>query len=686
MRSLLGLILGWGGAAMAAETWMLAAPPTVAAAEITIRAGHTVGSVNPLVFGHNLEAADSRGIFEPLNGDFRRQDASLRYGQGFWDPKRRASFSAVQEQMRKLRLSMLRYPGGCLAHNFDWRKTVGPPAGRPDWPFGLDEYLRVCRELQAEPMITVTDYALPAAELPRHAAELVEYLNAPATPEHPWAMKRMAWGHAEPYGVKWFELGNESYHGNHDVVPGRRFTPGAYAAYATAVAAAMRAVDPSIKLGIVGYEPAWDRVVFREAGPVADFVIIHLYGPPMFDGIDIAQNIQVTMSHDSRTQASLDAWHRMIREACGRDLPLAVTEYNVGPNHNWRYTFLAGLANADLMRLFLEPRNRIGAANYWQILNGYWGIAGTAFGDRVVSRSAPLTFFETWARYCGSTVVETVVRAPLVTIPDIGGWGASMGTASLPQRTLPGALDLGAFTLKEFERAGVSATIPDKDALTVTFNQCDQQLYASFAVVHRPSSRPPGQVLLLKVSFEARVTPAAGQPVAAVMGLGLCDLRGWEATKSAMAVSVSSDAQQWQTYEGFYGGGTDCPGVSVLSRLENISGKFSGTVEYRNIKLQFYQPSSHPAFPGVTALATVSEDGKKMYLVAFNKDFQTPMTTRIAIDGFKTRGGTFLELYRKDVTETAFFTGTPGTVTMADGGFVHTLPPHSMTAFELVAE
>jgi alpha-N-arabinofuranosidase len=675
-------------AAGAAPAFAPASAPRTAV--ITVHAGQPLGPVNPLIFGHNLEAADSRGIFEPASKPMSMNAGRTQRGQGFWDPQTRSSVPAVLEQMGKIKLGMLRYPGGCLAHNYNWKQTVGPLAQRPDWQFGLDEYIQVCRDLKAEPMITVTDYALPAAELPRHAAELVEYLNAPATPEHPWAMKRAAWGHPNPYGVKWFELGNESDHGNHDVVPGRRYSPDDYAAYAVATAAAMRAVDPSIKLGLVavpGHESdqPWNHVVFKKVGPVADYVSIHLYGPPLDEGFPIDQNIQVAMTYAARTAACMDRFHQAVKTACGRDLPLAVTEYNTGYNHNWRFTFLAGLADAEILRLCLDPRNRIATANYWHILNDFWGIVNTGYTDRVVTRTAPVAFFETWARYCGDTVVESTVQAPLLTTPAVGGWGASSGTQALPRRVLPGTLDLGAFILKEFETPGVFATVSGKDGLMINFNQCGQPIYPNFAVVHRPATVPLSQAMLLKFSFEAKFTPAPGNTARGVMGLGLCDLRGWDATKSAIAVPGAQEARDWQSYEGYFETRPDCPGVTLVARLENPSGKLSGTMEYRNLKLQFFLPPSFPAFPGVTALATLSKDGKKLFLVVFNQDFQAPMTTRIRLDGFKTAGGSYVELYQKEVAETAYFTGTPGAVTVTDGAVVHTLSPHSMTAFEFTA-
>ena len=156
---------------------------------ITVDAAKPVGPVNPLAFGANIEAADDRGIFDrPFSAPINPH--GVAQGEGTWDPAANRPHPGIVRKLREMRIGMLRYPGGCLAHNYNWKQAVGPLSERPDWKFGIDEYIRLCRALGAEPIITMTDYALPAEELPEHMAELVEYLNAPATPEHPWAMKR----------------------------------------------------------------------------------------------------------------------------------------------------------------------------------------------------------------------------------------------------------------------------------------------------------------------------------------------------------------------------------------------------------------------------------------------------------------------------------------------------------------
>src|ERR1700733_1998051 len=247
-------------------------------ANISVDASKVLAPVNRLIFGQNIYAADNARIFSSDKTDLNL----IQRGDDFWDPTTKAPLPEIVSQSKSVEMSVLRYPGGCLAHNFDWRKTVGPDAKRNGWLFGINEYLTLCNAIGAIPLITVSDYVLPADQMPENAAELVEYLNSPADAGHPWAMKRSAWGHPEPYHVRWFELGNESIHGNHRLLPHRQFSPEQYASYANATAAAMRKVDPSIKIGIVtvpgpgdDVESNWNRSVVHLAGQSADFVVIH---------------------------------------------------------------------------------------------------------------------------------------------------------------------------------------------------------------------------------------------------------------------------------------------------------------------------------------------------------------------------------------------------------------------------
>src|SRR5699024_7286767 len=90
------------------------------------------------------------------------------------------------------------------------------------------------------------------------------------------------WGHPKPYHVKYFEYGNESNTGNQKMTPPKQYTGAQYAAHFRAAAKAMRAVDPTIKLGVMtaaGQPPnsPWTIASLEGAGKLADFVIVHTY-------------------------------------------------------------------------------------------------------------------------------------------------------------------------------------------------------------------------------------------------------------------------------------------------------------------------------------------------------------------------------------------------------------------------
>ncbi|HEX2951227.1 MAG TPA: carbohydrate-binding protein CenC, partial [Armatimonadota bacterium] len=145
-------------------------------ATITVNAQQTVGKVNPFVFGHNVEA----GAYE---WDNKRIFTRPETGDGLWNPATNKVVPEVVKMSKEIGMTMMRYPGGCLVHDFDWHEAVGPVADRPHFAFGVDEFIAYCRAVGAEPLMNVSDYI----GTPQDAADLVEYLNAPADARHPWA-------------------------------------------------------------------------------------------------------------------------------------------------------------------------------------------------------------------------------------------------------------------------------------------------------------------------------------------------------------------------------------------------------------------------------------------------------------------------------------------------------------------
>jgi alpha-N-arabinofuranosidase len=118
--------------------------------------------------------------------------------------------------MKEMDCKTLRMPGGNFISAYDWKDTIGDPDKRPPifdpvWKAlqpndaGLDELLQMCELINCEPNWCVnTGYGEP-----RSGAEIVEYVNGAATTF--WGAKRAANGRAQPYKVKYWNIGNEMY-------------------------------------------------------------------------------------------------------------------------------------------------------------------------------------------------------------------------------------------------------------------------------------------------------------------------------------------------------------------------------------------------------------------------------------------------------------------------------------------
>jgi len=151
--------------------------------------------------------------------------------------------------LKQLKSAIYRFPGGNYVSNHDWMDAIGDPDRRPPrWDYawdvmqpndvGTDEVMVLCGLLGVEPYITVNAGYGDA----RSAANWVEYANGSV--DTPMGRLRAANGHPEPYGVKWWGVGNEMYgwwqHGfmapQHFFIKHNLFVE------------AMRRVDPTIKI------------------------------------------------------------------------------------------------------------------------------------------------------------------------------------------------------------------------------------------------------------------------------------------------------------------------------------------------------------------------------------------------------------------------------------------------------
>lgn len=163
----------------------------------------------------------------------------------------------VIEHLRTIAPTSLRFPGGCAADHFAWRESLKAPELRKPvdgldmmghlfrdtyhqdtMDIGLNEFIMLCRELNAEPELTVSLVLSNGAD----AHDYVEYCNGDATTEY--GAKRQALGF-DAFNVHLWYVGNEAY------FFGYEYRNSTLAAQRTdELIAAMKQADPSIAVAI----------------------------------------------------------------------------------------------------------------------------------------------------------------------------------------------------------------------------------------------------------------------------------------------------------------------------------------------------------------------------------------------------------------------------------------------------
>ena len=191
----------------------------------------------------------------------------------------------VLELVRELDVPIVRYPGGNFVSNFFWEDSVGPLSERKPrldlaWRtletnrIGLDEFCRWAGKAGTDVMMAVNLGTRGISD----ACNLLEYCNVDASSRY--ASMRRRNGHADPYGIKLWCLGNEMdgpwQHGHK--------TAYEYGRLAAETAKAMKGLDPSIELVSCGSSnanmptyPEWERITLSETYDLVDYISMHLY-------------------------------------------------------------------------------------------------------------------------------------------------------------------------------------------------------------------------------------------------------------------------------------------------------------------------------------------------------------------------------------------------------------------------
>lgn len=351
-RLLFRVLAGAAGLAATVLAPVGATPATAAvAATVSVNAGQSLASIPSAAFGMNVAVYDGLMNDSPISGLLR--DAGI---------------------------GAVRYPGGSYADIYHWQTNTadgGFVAPRTDF----DTFMGTVRSAGAKPII-IANYG---SGTPQEAADWVRYANV-----------------TKGYGAKYWEIGNEVY-GNgeygssweNDTHSSKSATT--YANNLLQYVSAMKAVDPSIKIGAVLTTPGswpdgitgpgdsadWNHTVMSIAGSKIDFVVVHWY-PGGNSPADLLTKPQAQISGMTGTLRSLI---NQFAGANAANVGIAVTETNSTIDKD---THPAALFAPDDYLTWLEN----GAFNidWWNLHNGSNGTStvngATDYNDEGVLSNA----------------------------------------------------------------------------------------------------------------------------------------------------------------------------------------------------------------------------------------------------------------------------------------------------------
>ena len=290
----------------------------------------------------------------------------------------------VIEAMKDIGIKLLRWPGGNFAGEYNWFDGLLPvderaplesyqhletqphTLGYDFHEINTDDFIALCREIGAEPFITIN----PAWNTPEENAAWVEYCNGNANTAY--GSLRAERGNAEPYNVMLWSLGNEFGYGH---MEGDNSANG-YSHLARENGMRMLEVSPNLTLCSSGPYPnkEWVDYSAKPLADIAKFVSLHYYaggyknGPSYASAEEIRESYKTCVSSVKIAQNKV----RKMRELLGDEtIKISFDEWNVW--HGWYRPscLIDGIFTGMMMNMIIgEAQTRgIGFACQFEAVN-----------------------------------------------------------------------------------------------------------------------------------------------------------------------------------------------------------------------------------------------------------------------------------------------------------------------------
>jgi alpha-N-arabinofuranosidase len=390
-------------------------------ASIYLDNNRTISAISPLLFSGFAEHM-GRCIYE-----------------GIYDPKSpHADENGLRKDvlaaLKEINYRAMRYPGGNFLSGYRWQDGVGPKAERPSrrdlaWQsietnqFGTNEFMAFCKEINTQPMMAVN----MGTGTIQDAANLVEYCNAPTGTQY--GDLRASHGYADPYGVKYWCIGNEM-DGPWQI---GHLEAEDYGKKAREAAKMMRWHDSEIETVLCGSSnarmptyPEWDRVALEICWDQVNYHSIHYYAnnhandttsylalsADFEDFVDTLSGVLRYVKAKNRSKhdvfLSWDEWNVWYKATLTRDVKGGWTE---APHLIEEiYNLEDALVVAQWLNVFLRKSDVLKVACIAQIVNVIAPILTTR--DAMLKQSIfyPLMLF---SRLASGNALDVLVKAPM---------------------------------------------------------------------------------------------------------------------------------------------------------------------------------------------------------------------------------------------------------------------------------
>ncbi|MGC8638554.1 MAG: alpha-N-arabinofuranosidase [Isosphaeraceae bacterium] len=221
-----------------------------------------------------------------IYGHFSEHLGHCIYG-GYWVgqsssvPNTRGIRNDIVAALKKSKIPVLRWPGGCFADEYHWMDGIGPRDKRPTminthWGgvtennhFGTHEFLDLCEQLGCEPYICGN----VGSGTVREMQQWVEYMTSDG--KSPMTDLRKRNGREKPWKVRYFGVGNENWGCGGSMTPA--FYADQFRRYATYVRNFGGNHIEKIACGPSGGDFKWTETLMRQAGRQMAGLALHYY-------------------------------------------------------------------------------------------------------------------------------------------------------------------------------------------------------------------------------------------------------------------------------------------------------------------------------------------------------------------------------------------------------------------------